>query len=274
MRGALAAIAFGFMLGALLGVVPASAQPSSGCRPGQSPTYVFGFAALYEWLGDATMGAPVTCEYADPNGTGDTEQNTVLGLAFWRKSTNTPTFTNGAEHWALTERGRLTWSGPSIDPPADARIWTWTPSVRSKTDGCVSVGGLPDPQCTPGALNPAVTPATLAVTICRSGYTATVRPPTSYTTPLERAQLAAYGEPSASPAAFELDHLIALELGGAPRDVANLWPEPYTGTVNARQKDIVENYLHDEVCRGTLPLDEAQRQIATDWLEVYHRIRP
>ncbi len=34
-------------------------------------------------------------------------------------------------------------------------------------------------------------------------------------------------------------------------------------------KDAVEDYLYREVCRGTMVLAEAQRQIATDWLVVY-----
>ena len=40
---------------------------------------------------------------------------------------------------------------------------------------------LPDPATTPGVLNPAVTPATIRVTICRARWTATIRPPTAYT---------------------------------------------------------------------------------------------
>jgi hypothetical protein len=138
----------------------------------------------------------------------------------------------------------------------------------------VSSGGLPDARCTPGAVNPDVTPDTLASTICTPGYSARIRPPTSYTRPLERQLLAAYGAPDDSPADYELDHLISLELGGAPRDPANLWPEPYAGNANARQKDVVENYLHRQVCDGQLPLGEAQRLIATDWFSMYLQIRP
>jgi len=47
-------------------------------------------------------------------------------------------------------------------------------------------GVLPDPACTPGATNSAVTRATIATTICRSGYTKTIRPPASYTGALKR----------------------------------------------------------------------------------------
>jgi hypothetical protein len=104
---------------ASVSVPSASAQGAAHCQPGQSPQFVFGFANLKALLGDA-MGDPVSCEYADPNGTGDTLQDTSAGLAFWRKSTNTPTFTDGATHWGLTASGLVNWTGASIDPPAVA----------------------------------------------------------------------------------------------------------------------------------------------------------
>ena len=104
----------------LSAVVPvASAQPTDQCPVGQSPHYVSGFAELQKRLGD-WMGAALTCEFPDPNATGDVHQRTSKGLAFWRKSTNTPTFTNGSEHWALSPRGFVYWQGSSIDPPPTA----------------------------------------------------------------------------------------------------------------------------------------------------------
>ncbi len=36
---------------------------------------------------------------------------------------------------------------------------------------------LPDPTCTPGAVDPGVTQSNLPQTICRSGYSSSVRPP-------------------------------------------------------------------------------------------------
>jgi hypothetical protein len=254
-------------------VQPAAGQQPRGCGPTEMPTFVFGFAALHDKLG-AVMGHPTSCEYADPNGTGDTEQNTTTGLAFWRSSTNTPTFTDGVTHWALTPHGDVTWVGPEVDPPPDARVITimWTPEPPTKSTGCVSTGGLPDPECTPGALNPDVRQDTVATTICVPGFSERVRPPTSVTRPLERRLLPAYGLIGASPADFELDHLISLELGGAPRDVANLWPEPLAGDLNARQKDRVENVLHAQVSSGARTLSEAQRLIATDWVSVFRQL--
>ena len=116
-----ALVVIGLVLGALLRGVPAFAQSAPYCAPGQLPGFVFGFAALHDWLGDATMGAAATCEYADPNGTGDTQQNTTRGLAFWRKSTNTPTFTDGdqrqPQHVHPARRHRREEVGDAQPPP-------------------------------------------------------------------------------------------------------------------------------------------------------------
>jgi hypothetical protein len=94
---------------------PAAAQSAPFCARGESPTFVFGFAALREQVGDA-MGAAIECEHANPDN-GDTLQQTTTGLSFYRKSTNTPTFTDGFDHWGLTSDGLVTWTGSSIDPP-------------------------------------------------------------------------------------------------------------------------------------------------------------
>jgi hypothetical protein len=52
---------------------------------------------------------------------------------------------------------------------------------------------LPDPTCTPGAMSPKVTQDTLATTICRAGYTKSIRPPASITEIEKRENAAAYG---------------------------------------------------------------------------------
>jgi hypothetical protein len=109
---------------------------------------------------------------------------------------------------------------------------------------------------TPGVLNPAVTQATIAATICERGWTRTVRPPVSYTNDLKRKGLRQYGL-RGPPSAFQEDHLISLELGGHPSDPRNLWPEPYP---RASTVDRIENELNDAVCSGRLTLAEAQRR--------------
>jgi hypothetical protein len=102
---------------ATVGMVAITPQAAAA----QRCDFRFGFASLKAAIG-AAMGSALTCEYADPHGTGDVEQNTTSGLAFWRKSTNTPTFTDGWSHWALTSTGLVTWTGSSIDPPGTAAL--------------------------------------------------------------------------------------------------------------------------------------------------------
>jgi hypothetical protein len=132
---------------------------------------------------------------------------------------------------------------------------------------------LPNATRTPGAINPSVTPANIHSTICVSGYTAMIRPDSSYTTALKIRQLdSGYDyRNDTSTADYEEDHLISLELGGSPTNWKNLWPEPYAGREGARVKDEIENKLHDLVCSGQLPLRVAQRAIARNWWRAYNR---
>src|SRR6188472_1907823 len=109
---------------------------------------------------------------------------------------------------------------------------------------------------TPGVVNPDVTQANAADTICKHGWTRTIRPPTDYTNALKLKQMREYGV-RGSPAQYQEDHLISLELGGNPTDARNLWPEPYP---RAAEVDRIENELNAEVCSGRLTLAEAQQR--------------
>jgi hypothetical protein len=128
--------------------------------------------------------------------------------------------------------------------------------------GCHVHGSLPDHACTPGARFTTVTTAM----VCTPGYSRSARK-------------VPYSEKSAVYAAYgmhrhfnghngEVDHLVALELGGS-NDQSNLWPETAAGRYGSHQKDRLENELHDEVCGGQLTLRKAQRLIAGDWVKVY-----
>ncbi len=112
---------------------------------------------------------------------------------------------------------------------------------------------------TPGAVNPDVTQATIGDTVCKSGWTRTVRPPTDYTNDLKRKQMEQYGR-TGDLADYQEDHLISLELGGNPTDPRNLWPEPYP---RAADVDKEENRLNDLLCSGGLTLAEAQAREST-----------
>jgi hypothetical protein len=156
-----------------------------------------------------------------------------------------------------------------------------TPASSADTGGglaalpaaCHAQGGgvLPDSACTPGATDPAVTQDNVRSTICVSGYTTRVRPPTSYTDPIKRDMLRRYGM-SGTASAYELDHLVPLEVGGAPASVRNLWPEARGPHPGSAEKDRMENLLHDRVCSGRTPLADAQRMFEQSWLEAWHQL--
>lgn len=120
----------------------------------------------------------------------------------------------------------------------------------------------PRRDLTPGALNPAVTEATIHQTICVPGWTKTVRPSASYTDALKRQQIVQYGYRDKNPRHYEEDHLIPLALGGAPRDPRNLWPEP---GASPNPKDAEEDQLHRDVCAGHRTLAAARAKILADW---------
>jgi hypothetical protein len=114
------------------------------------------------------------------------------------------------------------------------------------------------PALTPGALNPDVTQATISNTICSRGWTRTVRPPSSFTSALKLVQISQYGFAGGA-ADYQEDHFISLELGGAPNDPKNLWPERRP---RADHVDTIENQLNTQVCSGEISLAEGQRREA------------
>lgn len=143
---------------------------------------------------------------------------------------------------------------------ADEGRVTYSMTLRPGQCRARDAGRLPDPACTPGSLDPAVTQADIRSTICARGWTATVRPPASETDHAKYGvAYPAYGIPAGT--ASELDHLVPLELGGS-NDISNLWPE--AGKV-PNAKDATEDRLRAEVCAGTITLARAQLAIAADW---------
>ena len=114
---------------ALLLPVPALAQPADPfCAPGQAPEFTHGLATLADQLG-LLMGEAVECEHQEPT-SGDTLQATTTGLAYYRRAAqDTPIFTDGQSHVALTGQGLIGWDGPSVDAPLslvyNAALPTW-----------------------------------------------------------------------------------------------------------------------------------------------------
>ena len=136
---------------------------------------------------------------------------------------------------------------------------------RIKTNGCQINGPLQDLGCTPGAVNPDLTKEVL----CSSNFsTKSVR---NVPAAEKREVYTEYNIATHQSGQYEVDHLISLELGGS-NDIANLWPEAADPQPGFHQKDLVENYLHKQVCDGAISLQEAQKEIATNWLLIYQSV--
>jgi hypothetical protein len=131
---------------------------------------------------------------------------------------------------------------------------------------------IPDPNCTPGAINPTVSEAVLR----NPGFrTRCVRDcVTSIGGKSATYDMYGISHPAHNMGATqtcELDHLVSLELGGADT-LDNIWPQcGPMGVALARryfkQKDTVENYLAAQVKSSAMDLSTAQMGIAQDWTQ-------
>lgn len=134
--------------------------------------------------------------------------------------------------------------------------------IRNAAKGYV----LPDKKCTPGAIDPSVRQSNIDSTICKAGYTKTIRPSTT------RAKTAAYRAYGMSTTTYpkrltEYDHLVSLQLGGASSS-SNMFPEPNEAGAkgSTNPKDAVENALNALVCARAVPLAAAQQAIVDNWM--------
>jgi hypothetical protein len=125
-------------------------------------------------------------------------------------------------------------------------------------------GDLPNGKLTPGVANPRLTKAV----ICSSDFRTSKYRHVSAKS--KRQVYSMYGmQATKPPCPCEVDHLIALEIGGS-NDKRNLWPQSYqTKPWNAHVKDRLENRMHKEVCNGDISLTEAQQEMAADWINLY-----
>jgi len=140
--------------------------------------------------------------------------------------------------------------------------------------GAATASDLPDSRLTPGATNPDVSQANIQQTVCVKGFTKTIRPPANYTNKLKKAQIGEYHYSDTDPKHYEEDHLIALSIGGDPRDERNLWPQPRHTEWGAEKKDQLEFVLYRSVCDGRVTLAEAQRAMSHDWIAAYKKYVP
>ena len=137
---------------------------------------------------------------------------------------------------------------------------------------------VPDPNCTPGAIDP-----TLTIEVLKDPRFTTRCVSNAVTTEGEKAltydwySLPHPSNNSGENQICELDHLVSLELGGAD-SLDNVWPQcgPAGVTLPQRffkEKDTVENFLAMQVRTGRMNLTGAQKAIATDWTQFLNEAR-
>jgi hypothetical protein len=214
-------------------------------------------------LGVALVAMTVGAIAAPPSKTSNTASVAVQTSTASKPDSPTPTSSGPTSAGVSTP----TTTAPTVSVAPSLILTHTTGGIVVNAAGAV----LPNHARTPGAVNPSVSQASIGQTICVSGWTATVRPSSSVTTELKVAQLASgytYKGDTAT-GDYEEDHLISLEIGGAPSAEANLWPEPYNTPEGARVKDVVENKLHTLVCDHAISLATAQRAIAANWWVAY-----
>lgn len=183
----------------------------------------------------------------------------LLAAPLW--SQNTPPVPKDCDKFTIDDHGSTALVKVPI-PPAAHTV------CQAKT---VSGGRqVPDPACTPGAINPTLTQAVLKDPAFR---TSCVR--NDATT--EKEKQATYKwykakkprNNTGSTQTCELDHLIPLYLGGADT-LENIWPQCGPPGVHLddrffKEKDKVEYYLGQQVREGKMDLAAAQKGIAEDW---------
>ena len=124
-----------------------------------------------------------------------------------------------------------------------------------------------------GVFDPRVTQHNIQQTICHRGWVRSIRPSAEFANSVKRWMMVEQGWENA--ADVELDHIVPLELGGAARDLKNLWLQPLRGPWNVRCKDALAVELSKAVCKGDAKLADAQDEIRKDWRASYRgRIDP
>jgi len=161
-------------------------------------------------------------------------------------------------HAALASKATPSPADDAITQAAAAK----TPSTRPVPLAPSSTKAGPAYLYPNSSLTPGAVLTTDASTICTPGYASSVR---DVSTATKKQVYAEYGVSYPEPlGAYEVDHFIPLEIGGS-NDIKNLWLEPATPTPGFHQKDQFENFEHDQVCKGSISVAEAQSRMVSDW---------
>jgi hypothetical protein len=128
---------------------------------------------------------------------------------------------------------------------------------------------LPNPNITPGETNPELTKSVVCDSRYRTGDVRKVSEATKLQV-YKNYNVKNHEGYCSSAYGCEVDHLIPLLLGGS-NSQKNLWPQPFSGEWNARMKDRLEVKLGNLVCSGKVSLEQAQKDISSNWIEAYKK---
>lgn len=138
---------------------------------------------------------------------------------------------------------------------------------------------LPDPTCTPGAVNPTLTAAVLRNPAFRTGL---VRDKITSAAAKRRVYVW-YGivPPAGNKGpnqVCELDHLVSIGLGGADT-LDNLWPQCGPADVPVGQREFKVKDAHAELSlmreiKAGADLHDVQERIAQDWTQFLPQMEP
>lgn len=120
---------------------------------------------------------------------------------------------------------------------------------------------MPDPRCTPGAIDAAVSQANLIDKICKPDWREKAYPSVQVDDRMKADSSRSYG--LSVDYAGEYDHLVSRMPGGSSEDPRNRWPQPQA---KPNPKDRIEIGLHEGVCKGMISLSAAQRALAANWV--------
>jgi hypothetical protein len=192
--------------------------------------------------------------------------------AGWRLLNRRRGFRRSLAALALTGLAVLAAGCADADPSA-----TYFPKSRPATSNPVAIG-LPvtvvsqgSPSLGGGKVsrpNPDLTPGVIAVTdtdvVCSGPKRSTV-----VVSPADQAAVfAGYGIPITQlNKRYQIDFLVPLQLGGAAT-IANMWPASVRG-IGYHEKQQTNFRLRSKVCRGQMPLDQAQHLMIQDWYALW-----
>ena len=112
------------------------------------------------------------------------------------------------------------------------------------------------------AVDERVTQGTLRSTICKRGWSESVRPPYEWSHAHKQRLMRERGIPASEFGAWTLDHIQPIEDGGSPADPRNLQLQTKAA---ALAKDLDENRIHWNICNGRSTLAEGQAEMLRLW---------